>query len=478
MAAPGQYFVDFHPDNVDPDNPKGVGDTFGTLVKPFGQTWDVQYCDGELLSVDRSALKCAPQIGDIIQFKGKFRELVWYDEAGSHWVPVEDPNAKLKRSKQVQTPSKTTTKTRQKQVATNSNATGGGTNGNAESTNSPSKPKAKGKDKPAGPANNGKAAASKTSQKEVATNSKATGGGTTNGNAASTNSPSKPKAKGKDKPAGAANNAKAAASKTSQKQVVTNSKATGGGTTNDNAATTNSPNKPKAKAKDTPAGVANNGKAAASKTTKKKVRRKVRCTTGGRRHPTLPKKVRGGTSGKVGSASKAAANSSRKPKASKAAANSSRKPKAKAKDKPVGAANNGKAAARKTTKKTSRSKKNGKVGTRTKKKVRGGTSGKPGAKWLRDPVRTALRPRPAANLSEALTGLKDGLIGIFAERVMRQYASQQKSAIHLHYEEVLRYSVTQVFQQVRPATDKPYDGDVDIAVEEMIPIAIKTFEIR
>ena len=426
MAAPGQYFVDFHPDNVDPDNPKGVGDTFGTLVKPFGQTWDVQYCDGELLSVDRSALKCAPQIGDIIQFKGKFRELVWYDEAGSHWVPVEDPNAKLKRSKQVQTPSKTTTKTRQKQVATNSNATGGGTNGNAESTNSPSKPKAK----------------------------------------------------GKDKPAGAANNAKAAASKTSQKQVVTNSKATGGGTTNDNAATTNSPNKPKAKAKDTPAGVANNGKAAASKTTKKKVRRKVRCTTGGRRHPTLPKKVRGGTSGKVGSASKAAANSSRKPKASKAAANSSRKPKAKAKDKPVGAANNGKAAARKTTKKTSRSKKNGKVGTRTKKKVRGGTSGKPGAKWLRDPVRTALRPRPAANLSEALTGLKDGLIGIFAERVMRQYASQQKSAIHLHYEEVLRYSVTQVFQQVRPATDKPYDGDVDIAVEEMIPIAIKTFEIR
>ena len=396
MAAPGQYFVDFHPDNVDPDNPKGVGDTFGTLVKPFGQTWDVQYCDGELLSVDRSALKCAPQIGDIIQFKGKFRELVWYDEAGSHWVPVEDPNAKLKRSKQVQTPSNL----------------------------------------------------------------------------------SKPKAKGKDKPAGAANNAKAAASKTSQKQVVTNSKATGGGTTNDNAATTNSPNKPQAKAKDTPAGAANNGKAAASKTTKKKGRRKVRCTTGGRLPPTLPKKVRGGTSGKVASASKAAANSSRKPKASKAAANSSRKPKAKAKDKPVGAANNGKAAARKKTKTTRRSKKNGKVGTRTKKKVRGGTSGKPGAKWLRDPVRTALRPRPAVNLSEALTGLKDGLIGIFAERVMRQYASQQKSAIHLHYEEVLRYSVTQVFQQVRPATDKPYDGDVDIAVEEMIPIAIKTFEIR
>ena len=286
MAAPGQYFVDFHPDNVDPDNPKGVGDTFGTLVKPFGQTWDVQYCDGELLSVDRSALKCAPQIGEVIQFKGKFRELVMYDEAGSHWVPVEDPNAKLKRSKQVQTPS------------------------------NPSKPKAKGKDKPAGPANNGKAEASKTSQKEVVTNSKATGGGTTNGNAASTNSPSKPKAKGKDKPAGAANNAKAAA----------------------------------------------------SKTTKKKGRRKVRCTTGGRRPPTLPKKVRGGTSGKVGSASKAAANSSRKPKASKAAANSSRKPKAKAKDKPVGAANNGKAAARKTTKKTSRAKKNGKVGTRTKKK--------------------------------------------------------------------------------------------------------------
>ena len=246
---------------------------------------------------------------------------------------------------------------------------------------------------------------------------------------------------------------------------MTNSKATGGGGTNGNAATTNSPSKPKAKAKDTPAGAANNGKAAASKTTKKKGRRKVRCTTGGRLPPTLPKKVRGGTSGKVGSASKAAANSSRKPKA-------------KAKDKPVGAANNGKAAARKTTKKTSRAKKNGKVGTRTKKKVRGGTSGKPGAKWLRDPVRTALRPRPAANLSEALTGLKDGLIGIFAERVMRQYASQQKSAIHLHYEEVLRYSVTQVFQQVRPATDKPYDGDVDIAVEEMIPIAIKTFEIR
>ena len=48
----------------------------------------------------------------------------------------------------------------------------------------------------------------------------------------------------------------------------------------------------------------------------------------------------------------------------------------------------------------------------------------------------------------------------------------------LHWCEVMKYAVTQVFAQVRPRREKPYGGDVKIALEEMKAIASKVFDIR
>jgi len=101
----------------------------------------------------------------------------------------------------------------------------------------------------------------------------------------------------------------------------------------------------------------------------------------------------------------------------------------------------------------------------------------PAAKWLRDPIRTPLRSGPSAKLSQALSGIRDGLICIFAERVLKKYVASQKSVIHLHLHEVMQYAVTQVFSQVRPARDKPYGGDVKTAVNEMTTLAFKVLNI-
>ena len=75
MAAPGQHFVDFHEDNVDEDNPRGVGDTFGELERPYGSSWQVRYADGMVLTVDSTKLKKPPQVGHVVDINGKAHEL-------------------------------------------------------------------------------------------------------------------------------------------------------------------------------------------------------------------------------------------------------------------------------------------------------------------------------------------------------------------------------------------------------------------
>ena len=363
LAAPGQHFVDFHEDNVDEDNPRGVGDTFGELEKPYGSSWQVRYADGEVLTVDCTKLKKPPQVGHVMEINGKAHELSWYDEVGSHWVPVEDGNDAQQK-----------------------------------------------KNKPAGDGSTDKQAGAKATKEKPKTKGRGKGDGSTDKPAGAKTIKEKPKTKGRGK--GDGNTDKPAGAKTTKKKK---GRGKGDGSTE---------------------------KPAGAKTTKKK-------------------KGRGKGDGITD-----------KP----AGAKTTKKKKARGK----GDGSTEKPAAAKKKRVRRRSPNNTKTSTKSAKKLAKAAKAKgtPGAKWLRDPVRTPLRAGPAAKLSKALSGMKDGLKGIFAERVMKMYVREQKSALHLHYKKVLQYSVTQVFQQVRPPEEKPYGGDAQVAVEELKGIAIKVFDIR
>ena len=97
--------------------------------------------------------------------------------------------------------------------------------------------------------------------------------------------------------------------------------------------------------------------------------------------------------------------------------------------------------------------------------------------WKTDRTKT-LSKAASKLLCKHMAGIKDGILCVFAERVMRAYNQQQKSAVHLHFDKVLKYAVTQVFAAVRPSTDKPYAGNVTKACKAMTPIAFKVFNIR
>jgi hypothetical protein len=84
--------VEFHDDNITADNPKGIGDFFGELETPYGSSWGVSYCDGDRANVKPGQLRLCAQLGDVVTINDVEHELSWFDDKGSHWLPVHDGN--------------------------------------------------------------------------------------------------------------------------------------------------------------------------------------------------------------------------------------------------------------------------------------------------------------------------------------------------------------------------------------------------
>ena len=61
----------------------------------------------------------------------------------------------------------------------------------------------------------------------------------------------------------------------------------------------------------------------------------------------------------------------------------------------------------------------------------------------------------------------------FAERTLQEYAVLQKSAVHLNRRKVLKAAIGQSMSAIRPRTCLPHDGDIDKALEALLPVAEK-----
>ena len=65
----------------------------------------------------------------------------------------------------------------------------------------------------------------------------------------------------------------------------------------------------------------------------------------------------------------------------------------------------------------------------------------------------------------------------FALRVMQEYQQLQKSPLHSNKKKVLQASISQVFAQVRPKSSVPHKGDKDLALQVLLPVAVKVIDV-
>ena len=103
----------------------------------------------------------------------------------------------------------------------------------------------------------------------------------------------------------------------------------------------------------------------------------------------------------------------------------------------------------------------------------------PCSRWLRCRA-PALSPAELESLSNACEGtgcenFSSGEYYIFTMRVAQEYKLRQKSACHFNNNNVLRAAVSQVFVQVRPKTLLPHDGDVNAALDTLLPVMQQVF---
>ena len=106
----------------------------------------------------------------------------------------------------------------------------------------------------------------------------------------------------------------------------------------------------------------------------------------------------------------------------------------------------------------------------------GDTDDKPTAGWLRCRNGTPLTNKESKVLTEALNNIDlppdwaANLFYAFTERTIKEYKTLQKSEIHLNRQKVYKSAISQVMEQVRPASTKPYNGDTSKALVTLMPV--------
>ena len=108
--------------------------------------------------------------------------------------------------------------------------------------------------------------------------------------------------------------------------------------------------------------------------------------------------------------------------------------------------------------------------------LEGDTAEKPTAGWLRCRNGTPLTNKESKALTEALNNIDlppdwaANLFYAFTERTVKEYKTLQKSEIHLNRKKVYKSAISQVMEQVRPKSTKPYNGDTSKAMVTLMPV--------
>ena len=98
------------------------------------------------------------------------------------------------------------------------------------------------------------------------------------------------------------------------------------------------------------------------------------------------------------------------------------------------------------------------------------------AGWLRCRNGTPLTNKESKALSAACNnvdwpaGSSASLYYAFTERALKEYKTLQKSEIHLNKRNVFKSAISQVMEQVRPASDKPFLGEASTAADALMPV--------